>query len=119
MSRFNLFLLAFSVIATVSALTYFLANRSVSYYRPGVSAQADQAAELARQAFSRKKAAGVDLRSGPCLSEDLLPGWVADVVHNPRVRSDDLPINQCLIYLTGKASHFVEVDMDGRVVRVQ
>ncbi len=47
---------------------------------------------------------------GPCLSNNLLPGWVCDIAHNPRKEIDNLPENQCSAFRNGLASHFVELD---------
>jgi hypothetical protein len=44
---------------------------------------------------------------------------VADVVHSPRDPIDDLPENQCQAYLEGRAKHFVEIDVNGNIIRVK
>jgi hypothetical protein len=64
------------------------------------------------------KAKGVDLSNGPCLSNNIAPGWVCDVAHNPRLPVDDKPENQCSAFREGKATHFVEVDENCNVIRV-
>jgi len=52
---------------------------------------------------------GTDLSSGPCLSNEIIPGWVCDVAHWPREDVDNRKENQCPAY--GKtAFHFVEVN---------
>lgn len=119
MNRPLLFALTLAVIIVTPLGTYLLLGRPRFSYQPGVSNEADAAVRRAQQVYRDKKLQGDDLRSGPCLSNDLMPGWVADLVHNPRSRTDDLPQNQCRAYLEGKASHFVELDLDGNVVRVQ
>ena len=43
----------------------------------------EETKQLARQAYERAKAAGVDMTRGPCLGV-IKPGWVADVAHDPR-----------------------------------
>jgi len=78
-----------------------------------------QAVALAQEIYAQKKAAGVDFSKGPCLSEDLMDGWVADIVHNPRRPVDDMPENQCQAYRAGKAFRLVELDPDGNVIRAQ
>jgi hypothetical protein len=60
-----------------------------------------------------------DLSAGPCLSNNLIPDWVADIAHNPRQAVDDLPANQCSAYREGQAHHFVELDLDGNLIRAQ
>ena len=74
-----------------------------------------KAKELFRAAFYN----GDDLSSGPCLSNNLMDGWVADIAHNPRQAIDDDPANQCQAYLDGTASHFVELDTEGNLIKAQ
>lgn len=85
---------------------------------PMLNAEQQRAIEAAQQAFQKRKAEGKSMSRGPCLGE-VIPGWVADVVHNPRQPIDEDPANQCAEYRKGKVKHFVELDMDGNVVRVQ
>jgi hypothetical protein len=76
----------------------------------------------AEGAFADAKASGTDLSSGPCLANPLpSPGddWVVDVAHVPRTPEDDKPANQCSAYRDGEASHFVELDSDGNVIRAE
>jgi hypothetical protein len=80
-------------------------------------AEADpETVRLAKQAYERAVARGVDLAPGPCLGT-IKPGWVADVAHDPREDVDDRPENQCAAYRTGDADHFVELDPDGNFIR--
>jgi hypothetical protein len=72
--------------------------------------------DQAKQRFREAKASGVDMSSGPCLGT-VTPGWVVDVAHDPRRPVDDLPQNQCAAYRTGKATHFVELDPAGNLIR--
>lgn len=74
-----------------------------------------QAIELWRIALL----SGDDLSSGPCLSNKVIPDWVADVAHNPRQDIDNLPANQCTAYLSGEAKHFVEIDLEGNLIRAE
>lgn len=63
-------------------------------------------------------ASGHDISSGPCISNKLIRDWVADIAHNPRDPAiDDLPENQCEAFLNGTAHHFVELDIDGKLIR--
>ena len=65
----------------------------------------------------RAKESGMDLSNGPCLSNEVIPGWVCDVAHRPRLPVDDDPRNQCPAF--GRtAFHFVEVDENCEVIRV-
>ena len=70
--------------------------------------------ELCNQA----KAKGMDLSNGPCLSNNVVPGWVCDVAHRPRLPIDNETQNQCSAFVEGKASHFVEVDENCNLIRV-
>ena len=62
---------------------------------------------------------GDDLSDGPCLSNKVIPDWVADIAHNPRQDIDNLPANQCSAYLSGEAKHFVEIDLEGNLIKAQ
>ena len=78
----------------------------------------DLAIDKAKVHYRAKIAAEEDISNGPCLADELFKGWVADLVHNPRLPIDDLPENQCPSYVSGKNIHFVELDLSGNVVRV-
>jgi hypothetical protein len=60
---------------------------------------------------------------GLCLSNNLgdydknLVSWVCDVAHSPREAIDNQPENQCSAYREGKATHFVEVDLNCNLIR--
>jgi hypothetical protein len=90
-------------------------RRDTGPHRPD---EQQRAVDIAQQLFRQKKADGVSMSRGPCLGE-IMPDWVADVVHNPRQPIDEDPDNQCSAYRNGKAHHFVELDTDGNVVRVR
>ncbi len=79
----------------------------------------ERAIALAQEVYARKKAEGMDFSAGPCLSENLMDGWVADIVHAPRQPVDDEPENQCQAYREGRAFRLVELDPDGNVIRAQ
>lgn len=78
-----------------------------------------RAVEAAKAAYEQAVAAGVDLSSGPCIGDPVIPGWVADVAHDPREAVDDDPANQCASYRSGESKHFVELDPDGNLIRAQ
>ena len=73
----------------------------------------------AKTLFVNAEASGADLSNGPCLSNNLMSDWVADIAHNPRTEVDDQPENQCSAYREGKAHHFVELDTNGQFIRAQ
>ena len=57
-----------------------------------------------------------DLSNGPCLSNEIISNWVCDVAHSPRQAIDNQQENQCSAYREGKASHFVEVDVNCNLI---
>ncbi len=82
--------------------------------KAGSSIAVKNCVELCQKA----KEKGLDLSSGPCLSNNVAPGWVCDVAHWPRLPVDNDPQNQCVAFRKGIATHFVEVDENCNVIRV-
>lgn len=113
-----LFVVTLLVIFVTSLLVWQI-NRKDGEYKPGVSMINDRAVNTALMVYESQKKLKKDLSDGPCLSNDLLEDWVADLVHNPRIEEDDLAENQCAALLDGTATHFVELDLEGNVVRVK
>lgn len=116
--------LSLIVLILVSSATVFLMGGNPfdfenNKYKPGVSYEMDIAVSQAQSLYYQKNKLGIDFSEGPCLTNDLLPGWVADMVHVPREKVDNLAENQCQAYLEGRAQHFVELDLNGEVVRVK
>lgn len=75
-------------------------------------AAASECVKLCKDALAKNQ----DLSSGPCLSNQIVEGWVCDVAHSPRQAVDNLSENQCPAY--GKtAKHFVEVDPNCEFIR--
>jgi hypothetical protein len=60
---------------------------------------------------------GNDFDRGPCLSNAIVPDWVCDIAHSPRLPIDDEANNQCSAYASGRAHHFVEVDGNCNLIR--
>jgi hypothetical protein len=81
----------------------------------------DRAVDEAQAAYDQVAPTQRDLMRGPCISESLpgLPGWVADIAHDPRLPVDDEPANQCQRYRDGEAEHFVELDVNGTLIRAE
>jgi hypothetical protein len=77
----------------------------------------DVAIEMALKLYTEKKATGINMENGPCLSEEIIPDWVVDIAHNPRLSVDDIAANQCQSYRGGKTHHFVEIDPQGTFIR--
>lgn len=105
------------IMATSLGVVFF--QRNPNYvYKQGNSTEVDTAVGAATKLF-KEQASSLDLQNGPCLTNDLIPNWVADIVHNPRTSVDDLSENQCQAYIEGRAKHFVELDLIGNVVRIK
>jgi hypothetical protein len=81
----------------------------------------EKAVDEAQVSFDQVQATGQDLSAGPCISESLpgLPDWVVDIAHDPRQSVDDQPANQCQRYRSGDAHHFVELSLDGQLIRAE
>lgn len=117
-NKITLVLLALMVIATTS-FWVFINNNAAKGYKPGIWPEADQSVSQAQLLYKQAKESNINLISGPCLSNSVIAGWVVDIVHSPRQSIDDLPSNQCQSYLEGQAKHFVELDLEGNLIRVQ
>lgn len=117
--RLKLLLLAIATLVIVSLATVILVEKKPEVYKPGVSAEVDRVVNQAKAVYLQKKTLGYDFSNGPCLTNDLVPDWVADLAHRPRWSEDNLPQNQCPAYLEGRAKHFVELDLDGNLIRVK
>lgn len=71
--------------------------------------------KCAKNLYEEKKKEGINFSSqclGTCFD------YAVDVVHVPRSEEDNLPENQCKDYREGKVKHFIELDKDGRIVRI-
>jgi len=69
--------------------------------------------------YTIKKEEGVSFLNGPCLSNEIITDWVLDIAHNPRQDIDNKEENQCDAYRSKKAHHFVELDINGNLIRAQ
>lgn len=114
-----MFLMVLTGILVAAYLIYTQSPKSTTGYRPGIFPEADKAVNQAQYIFKIKKESGEDFQNGLCLSNDLLPNWVADIAHDPRQQIDDLPENQCSAYLEGRAKHFVELSTEGQLIRIK
>jgi len=105
-------------LLVLSALT--LTACTISYdadrIEQGQAAIKQLAISRAEEIYRQKIAEGIDLSAGPCLTENLIDDWVADIAHNPRQTIDDLPENQCQNYRNGLTKHFVELDLNGKLI---
>jgi hypothetical protein len=62
---------------------------------------------------------GQNFAIGPCLSNEIIPDWVCDVAHRPRLEVDNDSANQCFAFVSGQAHHFVEVDGNCGLIKAQ
>lgn len=105
--------LALTAVILTAFITYGLNSGGVT------KSDIDIAVNQAKYLHQMKKSQGEDLSSGPCISNALMPDWVADVAHSPRQTIDDLAANQCPAYLEGRARHFVELDLEGNLIKAR
>ena len=75
-----------------------------------------QCLELCRGAIRE----GIELGAGPCIGNPIpaIDDWVCDIAHNPRQDVDNKSENQCSAYASGQAKHFIEVDENCNVIKV-
>lgn len=111
-----LFLFSLLVIVLAGYLT-FMFNAGLP--KPISKNEIDSAVNKAKRLYSEEKSRKKDFSNGPCLSDALLPNWVVDIAHNPRLPIDDLPQNQCPSYVEGRSQHFVELDLNGDLIRAK
>ena len=115
MPKIIVFTLALIVILLTAYLTLVFNGSSEIIPKRELETAINQA----KYFYNQKKMRGEDFSNGPCLSNALMPGWVVDIVHQPRKAIDDLLENQCSAYVEGSAKHFVELDIDGNFVRAK
>lgn len=111
-----LLILSLGVVLLTGYLTIVI-NSSNAKSTP--RSELEQAINQAQYFYNQKKQRGEDMLNGPCLSNALMPGWILDTAHNPRLPLDDLPENQCASFIEGRAQHFVELDLDGNLIRAK
>jgi hypothetical protein len=60
-----------------------------------------------------------DISAGPCLlnPSTINEDYVVDIAHEPRNDDDNNKINQCSDFVEGRATHFIEVDVTGKLLR--
>ena len=107
------------MFVVISVAVLVIQTNQPPAYKKGSSSTYDTAVRGALALFQRRTKEGMNMETGPCLTNDLMPDWVVDVVHSPREPSDDFPENQCQAYREGRADHFVELDINGNLVRVR
>ena len=102
------------LMAAVTTLTLSACNKSTPTTQ---SVNQDEALKNALNLFNQKKTEGVDFSNGPCLGQ-VAPDWVLDIAHNPRQPADDKVENQCKDFKEGRAHHFIELDPNGNIIKI-
>lgn len=82
-----------------------------------MESERDRAIRLAQELYQQRRADGMDFSNGPCLAEEIIPDWCADIAHSPRQEIDNMPQNRCRSWLDKRVHHFVELDPEGNVIR--
>ena len=108
-----------AVLLVIIFTTFFTLKINSGLSRPPSKTEIETAINQANHLYRQEKDKGRDFSTGPCLSDALLPDWVVDIVHDPRLPIDDLPANQCPSYREGRALHFVEFDTEGKLIRTK
>lgn len=114
MPKWLLLSLVLFVVILTALITY-----TVNANKQPKKSDVDAAINQAKYLYRLRKERGEDFSIGPCLSNALMPNWVADIAHNPRQSMDDLVENQCPAYVEGRAHHFVELDTNGNLIRAR
>jgi len=112
-------LLVFLALLTILLTAYLTLVINASSPKAVSKSEIDTAINQAKFLYQQKKLRGEDFSNGPCLSDALMPNWVVDIVHSPRLPVDDLPENQCPSFREGRTSHFVELDLEGKLIRAK
>ena len=116
MPKYILVLLVLIVILITAYLTLVF---NVDLSNAVSKSEIDTAVNQAKHLYRQEKEKNRDFSNGPCLSNALMPSWVMDIVHNPRLPMDDFEGNQCSSYREGRSKHFVELDVDGNLIRAK
>lgn len=113
----NLVILLAAAVILITAYLTLAINSGLP--KPLSKSEVETAINQANHLYRQEKTKGRDFSDGPCLSDALLPNWVVDIAHNPRLPIDDLVQNQCPSYFQGRSQHFVELDPDGNLIRAK
>jgi len=115
----TLLIIILAVVVLIALYFLFFSDKPIPFLEKEKEYTEQELTEMAKQLFNQKKAEGVDMTNGPCLTNELIPGWVVDVAHSPRQAIDNQPENQCSAFIEGKAKHFIELDIEGNFIKMQ
>lgn len=65
--------------------------------------------------YKNAQKSGKDLTAGPCLG-NADADTVVDIAHSPRQVIDNFSENQCAL---GTAHHFIELDINGNIIKIE
>jgi hypothetical protein len=121
MKTFKVILTIFLAAGIIIAFYfYFFSEQPIPFFEKEKKEYSnEELTQMAQKLFEQKKAEGLDMSDGPCLTNELIPGWVVDVAHDPRQPIDNQPENQCSAFRQGKAEHFIELDTNGNLNRTK
>lgn len=102
-------------LAILTAIFLLISNKRITQTGTETAPSNERLVSEAKALYEKAKENGVDFSNGPCLGE-AEPGWVVDVAHNPRQLVDNLSENQCQDYISGKDTHFIELDPNGNLI---
>jgi len=70
------------------------------------------------QQLCQESKSKLNLSTSPCLSNQIINNWVCDVANQPRIDVDNLPENQCESFRNKTAKHFVELNTNCNLVKL-
>ena len=82
---------------------------------PASVLEQQEAISKALELYTQKKSEGINF-SSQCLGT--VGNYAVDIAHVPRISEDNLVINQCEAYTMFRVSHFIEMDKDGNILRI-
>jgi len=112
-------MIIFAVVMVITRFTPSTKQDEVKSSSKKITSFEEDLVQQAQQIYAQKKAKNMDFKNGPCLADSLASTWVVDIAHDPRQAIDDLPENQCPSFIAGKTQHFIELDPDGQLIRLQ
>ena len=98
---------------------YLYIDKPIPFFEKEKQYTNEELVQKAQELFKQKKIEGLDMSNGPCLTNELVPDWVVDVAHSPRQSVDSKAENQCSAFMEGKAKHFIELDIEGNLIKIK
>lgn len=111
--------LILAVALLIGMYFYLYTDKPIPFFEKEKQYKNEELIQKAQELFKQKKIEGVDMSNGPCLTNELVPNWVVDVAHSPRQAVDNQAENQCAAFREGKAMHFIELDLEGNLIKIK